>query len=121
MATKDSYPLQRVEYCLRSVGNAQFLRNPNLQSGYWQTEILPEDRDKNCFVTRRGIYRCKVLSFGLLNAPALFQRLMDLTLSGMTWNGCLVYLDDIIVHENTFEQHLERLSAVIQRIKDALG
>jgi hypothetical protein len=39
----------------------------------------------------------------------------------MTWNGCLVYLDDIVVHENTFEQHLERLSAVIQRIKDALG
>jgi hypothetical protein len=75
MTTKDSYPLSRVEDCLRSVGNAQFLSNPNLQSGYWQAEILQEDRDKNCFVTRRGIYRCKVLSFGLLNAPALFQRL----------------------------------------------
>jgi polyphosphate kinase len=80
---------------------------------------LPENRDESCFVTRRGIYRFKVSSFGLVNAPALFQRLMDLVLSGMTWNGCLVYLDDIVIYGNTFEQHLVRLSAVFQRIKDA--
>jgi hypothetical protein len=121
MTTKDSYPLPRVEDCLRSVGNAQFLSNSDIRSGYWQAEILPEDRDKKCFVTRRGIYRFKVFSFGLVNAPALFQRHMDLVLSGMNWNGCLVFLDDIVDYENTFEQHLERLSAVFQRIKDALG
>jgi hypothetical protein len=109
MTTKNSYPLPRVEDCLRSVGNAQFLSNLDLRSGYWQAEFLPEDRDKSCFVTRRGIYRFKVLSFGLVIAPALFQRHMDLVLSGVTWNGCLVYLDDIVVYGNNFEQHLERL------------
>jgi hypothetical protein len=46
---------------------------------------------------------------------------MDPVLSGITWNGCLVYLDDIVDLENTFEQHLERLSAVFQKIKDAVN
>jgi hypothetical protein len=73
---------------------------------------MPEDRDKTSFVTRCRIFRFKVLCFGLVNAPALFQCLMDLVLSGMTWNGCLVYLDDIIVYGNTFEKHLERLADV---------
>jgi hypothetical protein len=119
ITTKDSYPLPRVEDCLRSLGSPQLLRNLDLRSGYWHAEISPEDRDKTSFVTSRGIFRFKVISFGLVNAPALFQRLMDLVLSGMTWNGCLVYLDDIVVHGNTFDEHLERLAAVLRRIAEA--
>jgi hypothetical protein len=76
---------------------------------------MPEDRDITSFVTRRGIFRFKVLSFGLVNAPALFQRLMDLVLSGMTWNGYLVHLDDIVVYGNTFEEHLDRFADVLRR------
>jgi hypothetical protein len=115
ITTKDSYPLPRVEDCLRSLGSSQFLNNLDLRPGYWQAEIMPEDRDKTSFVTRRGIFRFKVLSFGLVNAPALFQRLMDLVLSGMTWNGYLVHLDDIVVYGNTFEEHLDRFADVLRR------
>jgi hypothetical protein len=115
ITTKDSYPLPRVEDCLRSLGSSQFLNNLDLRPGYWQAEIMPEDRDKTSFVTRHGIFRFKVLSFGLVNAPALFQRLMDLVLSRMTWNGCLVHLDDIVVYGNTFEEHLDRLADVLRR------
>ena len=81
--------------------------------------MLPEDRDKTSFVTRRGQYRFKVLSFGLANAPALFQRLMDTVLKGLTWETCLVFLDDIIVYSETFDEHVQRLTAVFQRIAAA--
>jgi len=77
------------------------------------------DRDKTCFVTRRGTFRFKVLSFGFANAPALFQRLMDLVLVGLTWEFCLVYLDDIIIMSETFDDHLPRLTAVFNRLRSA--
>ena len=116
---KDSYPLPRIDTCLQSIGKAKYFSTVDLRSSYWQTEIDERDRDKSTFVTRRGTFRFKVLSFGLSNAPALFQRLMDLVLSGLTWEVCLVYLDDVIVFSDTFEQHLERLTMVFDRLKAA--
>ena len=61
----------------------------------------------------------KVLCFGLTNAPALFQRLMDLVLAGLTWEVYLVYLDDVIVMADTFERNLERLEIVMNRLQRA--
>jgi hypothetical protein len=119
LTRKDAYPLPRTEDCLRSLGNAKFLSTLDLRSGYWQAEILPEDRDKTSFITRKGQWRFKVLSFGLANAPGLFQRLMDRVLAGLTWDTCLVFLDDIIVYSSTFEEHAQRLDAVFQRVAAA--
>ena len=116
---KDSYPLPRIETCLQSIGKAKYFSTIDLRSSYWQTEIDERDRDKSTFATRKGAFRFKVLSFGLSNAPALFQRLMDLVLSGLTWEICLVYLDDVIVFSDTFEQHLEHLTMVFDRLKAA--
>jgi len=56
---------------------------------------------------------------GLANAPSQFQRLMDLVLTGLLWNCCLVYLDDIIILSKTFDQHLDRLAAVFGRLSKA--
>ena len=67
----------------------------------------------------QGTFRFKVLSFGLANTPALFQRLMDLVLSGLTWEVCLVYLDDVIVMSRSFDEQLFRLSTVFDRLKVA--
>jgi hypothetical protein len=77
------------------------------------------DADKTAFITRRGTYRFKVLSFGLTNAPSLFQRLMDLVLAGLTWEICLGYIGDIIIFAATFEDHLRRLEMVLQRLRSA--
>ena len=87
---KDSYPLPRIETCLDSLGGSKFFSSLDLRSGYWQAAIDPGSADKTAFVTRRGTFRFKVFSFGLTNAPALFQRLMDLVLAGLTWEVCLV-------------------------------
>src|SRR5688572_21639380 len=74
---------------------------------------------KNSIVTKQGIYEFTIMSFGLTNAPATFQRLMNTVLNGMINNGVMVYLDDIIIYSKTFEEHLEKLEEVFQRIKVA--
>ena len=61
----------------------------------------------------------KVMPFGLFNAPATFQRLMDLALAGLQWSQCLVYLDDVIVIGKTFDEHLQNLGAVFKCIQEA--
>ena len=116
---KDTYPLPKIDMCLNALGGSRFFSTIDLRAGYWQTLIHERDRDKTCFVTRRGTFRFKVLSFGLANAPALFQRLMDLVLVGLTWEICLVYLDDVIIMSETFDEHLSRLTTVFDRLRSA--
>ena len=116
---KDSYPLPRIEICLDSLGASKFFSSLALRSGDWQAAIDPESADRMMFVTRRGTFRFKVLSFCLTNAPALFRRLMNLVLAGLTWEVCLVYLFDVIVMADTFERHPERLKIVMNRLRRA--
>ena len=87
-----------------------------LRWGYWQTEIDEHDRDKTAFVTRKGQRRFKVLNFGLANAPSQFVRIMELVMSGLRYDVSLVYLDDILVFSKTFDEHLERLVKVFDRL-----
>ena len=91
----------------------------DLQSGYWQVQMKPEDREKTAFITADGLYQFKVMPFGLTNAPSTFQRMMDVLLAGLKWNSCLVYLDDIVVFSDSIPQHLTRLDAVLERLSNA--
>ena len=68
---------------------------------------------------RRTVFEFKVMPFGLCNAPAVFQRLMDLVLSGIQWERCLVYIDDIVIMGKTFERHLQNLILVLERLRRA--
>ena len=78
----------------------------------------PEDREKTAFVSPKGLYQFTVMPFGLSGASATFQRMMDEVLRGTdSFTG--VYLDDIIVHSATWEDHLEHLDAVLKRLDDA--
>jgi hypothetical protein len=86
---------------------------------YWQVALDPKEAAKTGFITRDGHYEFNVMPFGLVNALDEFQHLMNLTLHGLTWHTCLVYLDDIIVFSSTFDQHLERLRQVLDRLEQA--
>ena len=119
LTVKDSYPLPRIDTCFDALGDAKFFSTLDLRQGYWQVENDPETADKTTFITRKGAFKFKVLPFGLSNAPAVFQRLMNLVMRGLTWEACLVFLDDIVVMSTTFEQHLERLRAVFGRLRSA--
>ena len=116
LTVKDTYPLPLIQSCLDAVGKAKWFSTFDLRSGYHQVVMEQKDADKTTFVTRRGTYRFRVMPFGLCNAPATFQRLMDVAMSGLNLEICLVYLDDIILFSDTVEQHMERLEQLFQRL-----
>jgi len=113
LTTKDKFPLLKIDTCLDTLNGCEFFSTCNLHWGYWQTEIDESDRDKTAFVTRKDQWRFKVLSFGLANAPSQFARIMELV---MSCHVCLVYVDNILVFSKTFDEHLERLTAVFDRL-----
>ena len=119
MTVKDSYPLPCIDTFFDALGGAKYFSTLDLRQGYWQVKNYPETADKTTFITRKGAFKFKVLPFGLSNAPAIFQRLMNLVMVGLTWEACLVFLDDIIVMSSTFEQHLDRLQAVFHSLRSA--
>jgi hypothetical protein len=116
---KDVYPLPRIDEALDAMHGATFFSTLDLASGYWQVEMDPRDREKTAFISDQGLFEFNVMPFGLCNAPATFQRLMDAVLAGLKWTTCLVYLDDIIIFSRTFEEHLDRLRGVFERIQEA--
>ena len=76
-------------------------------------------RRKLPFATRSGLWKWKVLPFGLTSAPATFQRLMEKVLHGLHWKTLLLYLDDVIIIAPDFQTHLERLEEVLKRLQGA--
>ena len=119
VTTRDSYPLPRVDDILDSLHGAEWFTTLDLRSGYWQVEVEPSDRPKTAFTTPYGLYQFRVMPFGLCNAPSTFQRLMELVLSGMCWEICLIYLDDVIVFGRNWDEHLQRLRQVLSRLQEA--
>lgn len=116
---RDVYPLPRVDEALDALGTASYFLTMDLTSGFWQIPIAEADRDKTGFLTRKGLFRYTKMPMGLTNSPATFQRLMDLVLRGMTWEYCMVYLDDVIVFSHTFGVHLLHLTLVFRALADA--
>ena len=115
---RDLYPLPRCDDILESLSGAQWFSHLDLLRGYWQIDVAEEDRQKTAFTTPDGLYRFCKLSFGLANAPACFTRAMHLTLKGLCWSDCLVYLGDIIVLGRTLQEHRERLSLVLSHLTE---
>ena len=91
----------RIDVCLDALAGAAWFSTVDLCSGYHQVEMNPHNSDKTTFVTLRRTFRFNVMPFGLFNAPATFQRLMNVAMAGLDPLICLVYLDDIIVHPGT--------------------
>jgi len=116
---KDAYPIPRIDDTLDTLAGSMCFSTLDLKSGYWQVGVDPEHREKTAFCTHEGLFQFNVMPFGLCNAPATFQRLMDMVLSGLQWSSCIVYIDDIIVVGRTFDEHLNNLKQVFERIEKA--
>ena len=120
VTVRDSHPLPRIDTTLDALSGSKFYSTIDLKSGYWQVKVNPEDREKTAFsVPGGGHWNFVVMPFGLCNAGATFQRLMEKILSNLSWKICMVYLDDIIVLSKTFEEHLSNLEEVFGRLKTA--
>ena len=118
-SVKDAYPLPRIDDSLDALNGGRYFCTMDLMSGFWQIKMHPKDQEKTAFSTSIGLYDFKVMPFGLVNAPATFERLMETVLRGLQWEECLVYMDDIIVAGDSISQCLERLEHVFQRLQEA--
>jgi len=116
---KDAYPLPRMEDCLESLGDSQVFASLDCTAGYWQVSLRKDDQEKTAFITHCGIYHWLSMPFGLKNAPATFQRALDIILSGLKWHIGLVNLDDVIIFSANAEQHLRDVDTVLHRLREA--
>ena len=114
---KDAYPLPRIDDTLDMLAGKQWFSTLDLASGYWQVSLSREARVKTAFATHSGLFQFRVMPFGLCNAPATFERLMDRVLQGLRWSRCLVYLDDIISFGSTFDGALANLTLIFERLR----
>ena len=119
LTKKDCYPIPRIDETIDKLGKAKIFTTLDLKSGYWQVGMADCDKEKTAFTTRSGHWQFTVMPFGLCNAPATFQRLMDLVLDEYKFEFVLVYLDDIIIYSDTFEEHLLHLDNVFKKIHEA--
>ena len=118
-SVKDAYPLPRIDEALDQLAEAKWFHTLDLASGYWQVAMNPDSHEKTAFCTHLGLYEWLVMPFGLCNAPATFERLMERVLPGLVWHGVLVYIDDIIVYDSTWAGSLMKLAQVLERLRRA--
>jgi transposase InsO family protein len=107
---KDRYPLPNQDAIFRQIGSASWFSTFDLMSGFWQIAIKPEHRSKTAFITSRGLYEFLVMPFGLCNAPATFQRMMDKVIKPEYRQFLQTFVDDIIAFSKSFESHIEHLT-----------
>jgi len=116
---KDAYSLLHVTVTLDKLRGARYLSILDLKSGYWQTPLHPESRFVTAFtVPGKGLFQFRVMPFGLHSAPATFQWLLDEILGSELKPNVLMYLDDIIIVSQTFEDHLRHLAEVFRRLRE---
>jgi hypothetical protein len=119
LTVRHAYPLPRVDDLLDKLHGATCFSGLDLMSGYHQIRIAPEDQEKSAFRTPFGLYKWKVLCFGLVNAPAVFVQMMDAVFRDRGLHKyVVVYLDDILVYSKTPEEHLQHLESVLQTLSD---
>ena len=119
VSVRNAYPLPNIDDIFTHLGNAKFYSCLDLKSGYWQIRMADKDKAKTAFTSHLGLFEFNVMPFGLTNAPSVFQELMNKVLSGVRNRYAIAYLDDVIVFSETFDDHLEHLRDVFQRLENA--
>ena len=115
---KDVYPLPRIDDTLMLLHGLKFVSTFDGSKGFWQIKNTERAKLRSAFICHRGLYQFRVMSFGLTNAPGIFQRMMDTTFAGLKWVLCLVYLDDVIVWAFCWSEHLSRCRKVLERCRE---
>ena len=115
----DAYPLPNICDILDQLGGAKYFSVLDLASGFHQIPMDPTDAHKTAFSTPHGHYQFSRMPFGLRNAPATFQRLMDSILTGLQGTELLVYMDDIVIYASSLREHDLKLDKLMKRLRDA--
>lgn len=116
---KDSHPLPRIDNTLDYIVGSCWFSSLNLRSDYWQVELAPEACPKTTFSIGQGLWQCKVMPFGLCNASATFEHLMERLPADIPWRCCVVNLDNLLSYTANFEGALANLKDVLCAIRRA--
>ncbi|CAM4684137.1 unnamed protein product [Lepidochelys kempii] len=114
----DNFPMPRTDELLEKLGHAQFISTLDLTKGYWQVPLDESAKERSAFITHVGLYEFNVLPLGLQNAPTIFQKLVDGLLVGLG-EPAVTYLDDVALFSDSWEEYLEHLWKVFERIREA--
>ncbi len=106
-----------VEDCIDSVGGARLVTKLDLLKGYRQVPLTARASERSAFVMPDDIINHTVMAFGMRNAPATFQRLMQNVLSGE--KSCEAYLDDVVVYSSSWEELIKTLQEIFACLSEA--
>lgn len=116
---KQHYPIPRMEDQIDRLAGNNYFSTLDLASGYYQIPISEDSKFKTAFVTPDGQFEFNRMPFGLANAPAVFQRAVNMVLGNSRYDTALAYMDDILVPSKTFEQGLERLRTIFEKLRNS--
>jgi hypothetical protein len=117
ITVRNRYPFPWIDDLLDQLKGEKYFCKIDLKSGYHQVPIEPSDVWKTAFKSKEGLFEWLVMPFGLTNAPATFMRLMDDILRPFTNSFVVVYLDDILIFSQTWEEHLHHIRQVLQTLR----
>ena len=113
----DSFPMPRVDDLIDRIGRAKYVTKFDLTKGYWQVPLTERAKLISAFCTPDGLFQYRVMPFGMKNSAATFQRLMNKVVRGLVF--VVVYLDDIIVFSDTWDEHMAHIRTVFERLTEA--
>ena len=112
-----SFPIPRIAECIDQIGNAKFVSTFDMLKGYWQVPLTQRAREISVFVTPRGLYQYKVMPFGMKNAPATFQRMVNKLVRDIDrWEG---YIDDVVIYSANWSDHISQIKSFFQIMREA--
>jgi hypothetical protein len=114
---KDSFPMPTVESRLNKLHDSKFFTTLDCITGYWQIRLSERAKNLVAFTTNKGLYTFNFMPFGLCNASATFQRVIEKVIQHLL--NTLAYVDDLLTFSKTFEDHLEHLKLLFERLKSA--
>ena len=110
--------MPRVEEVLEHVGKSHVLSKIDLSKGYYQVPTFPGDIHKTAFVCHQGKFEFLRMPFGIRNAPAIFQQLMQKLFRGCR-EFCSPYMDDLIIYSSSWKEHVVHVRKVLQCLREA--
>ena len=113
----DSFPIPRITDCIDQIGNAKFVSTFDMLKGYWQVPLTQRAREISAFVTPSGLYQYKVMPFGMKNAPATFQRMVNKLVRDI--DGCEGYIDDVVIFSDNWSDHIRQIERFFQIMREA--
>ncbi len=115
---RDSFPMPLVEDLIAQLGRSTWFTALDLQSGFWQIRMAPKDMKKTALITKTGLYDWTIMPFGLKNATSTFTRTMSLVFKELGDKFLKVFVDDLNVHSESWEDHLRHLEAVLSKLRE---